>query len=541
MVPASTYRLRKQVLVHHFLEQSALESPGKTAVVHDDIRASYSDINIQANRLANWLVQNGVVKGDRVIFFLENSVDYVVGYYGTLKAGAVAVPLSIDLKASTLDGIIAELDPKLIISTRRLEREISRVEPTLLDRLKLLIREPQAKWSSSVQVFAWNEATGSGPAENPVAPLAATDLASIIYTSGSTGKPKGVMLSHGNIVANSHSICSYLQIGAEDIQMVVLPFHYVMGKSLLNSHFAAGATVVINNKFAFPASVVKQLADENVTAFSGVPSTFAYLLHRSPLKKYRERLTTLRYCSQAGGHMATQIKRDLREALPPQTEIFIMYGATEATSRLSYLEPAMFEAKMGSIGKAIPGVTIRILDKNGNELADGEVGELVASGPNIMQGYWREPKATAAVLSEQGYHTGDYGYRDADGFFFVTGRRDEMLKVGGHRVSLLEVEEVILATGQFVEAVVLGLPDPLLGNRLAALVVPKNNGGSDQDLTAAFAQKLPKFKLPGEIRQARSLPKSSSGKIDRQKCLELFSSLTATAQIPPTPFSKGGK
>jgi acyl-CoA synthetase (AMP-forming)/AMP-acid ligase II len=239
--------------------------------------------------------------------------------------------------------------------------------------------------------------------------------------------------------------------------------------------------------------------------------------------------------------MAAQVKRELREALPPHTEIFIMYGATEATSRLAYLDPAMFEAKMGSIGKAIPGVTLRILDKNGNELPDGEVGELVASGPNIMQGYWKDPKATAAVLSEHGYHTGDFGYRDADGFFFVTGRRDEMLKVGGHRVSLLEVEEVILATGKFVEAVVLGLPDPLLGNRLAALVVPKNNGGSDQDLTAAFAQKLPKFKLPGEIQQVRSLPKNSSGKIDRQKCLELFSSLTATTQIPPTPFSKGGK
>jgi len=524
MVPASTYRLRNQVLVHQFLEQSALDSPGKTAVVHDDIRASYSEINDQANRLAHWLVQNGVEKGSRVGLFLENSVTYIVGYYGTLKAGAVAVPLSTDLKASALEAIISELDPKLIISTQRFEREICRVEPVVLNRLKLLIREPQTKWNSSVQVSAWDEATGSGPAENPDASLAAMDLASIIYTSGSTGKAKGVMLSHGNIVANSHSICSYLRIGEEDIQMVVLPFHYVMGKSLLNSHFAAGATVVINNKFAFPASVVKQLVDENVTAFSGVPSTFAYLLHRSPLKKYREKLTALRYCSQAGGHMVTQIKRDLREALPSHTEIFIMYGATEATSRLSYLDPAMFEAKMGSIGKAIPGVTLKILDQNGHELADGQVGELVASGPNIMQGYWRDPEATSAVLTEHGYYTGDYGYRDSDGFFFVTGRRDEMLKVGGHRVSLLEIEEVILATGQFVEAVALGLPDPLLGSRIAAVVVPKNNGCSDQDLTAAFAQKLPKFKLPGEIRQVRSLPKNSSGKIDRQKCFELLSS-----------------
>ena len=477
MVPASTSKHRDAELVHHFLEQSALGSPGKTAVIHDDLRAPYAEINGKANRLAHWLAANGIAKGDRVLLFLENCVEYIIGYYGTLKAGAVAVPLSVDLKAAAIDAIIAELDPKLIISNKRLEREIRLIDPFLLAKLKLLIRDPETKWGPIVQAFAWDEATaGSGPAENPTVPLGAADLASIIYTSGSTGKPKGVMLSHGNIVANSHSICSYLRIGKDDIQMVVLPFHYVMGKSLLNSHFAAGATVVINNKFAFPASVVQQLIDENVTAFSGVPSTFAYLLHRSPLRKYRERLTALRYCSQAGGHMATQIKRDLREALPPHTEIFIMYGATEATSRLSYLAPAMFSTKMGSIGKAIPGVTLKILDENGNELLDGQVGELVASGPNIMQGYWGDPEATAAVLTEQGYHTGDYGYRDQAGFFFVTGRRDEMLKVGGHRVSLLEIEEVILATGEFVEAVVLGLPDPLLGNRLAALAVPKNNG-----------------------------------------------------------------
>jgi acyl-CoA synthetase (AMP-forming)/AMP-acid ligase II len=524
MVSASTSRPQNEVLVHHFLEQSALESPEKTAVVHDDRRVTYTEINAQANRLARWLVENGVKKGDRVVLFLENSLTYIVGYYGTLKAGAVTVPLSVDLKAASLEAIMAEIDPKLIISARRLEREIGLVDPRLLSRLKLLIRDPQTTWGPSMQAFAWDDVTGGGSSGNPEVSLSAEDLASIIYTSGSTGKPKGVMLSHGNIVSNSHSICSYLRIGADDIQMVVLPFHYVMGKSLLNSHFAVGATVILNNRFALPASVVKQLVDESVTAFSGVPSTFAYLLHRSPLKKYREKLTALRYCSQAGGHMAAQVKRELRETLPPHTEIFIMYGATEATSRLAYLEPAMFEAKMGSIGKAIPGVTLKILDKTGSELPDGQVGELVVSGSNIMQGYWRDPEATAAVLTAHGYHTGDFGYRDPDGFFFVTGRRDEMLKVGGYRVSLLEIEEVVLSTGQFVEAVVLGLPDPLMGNRLALLVVPKGDTCNEHELLAMCAHQLPKFKLPGEIKQVRSLPKNSSGKIDRQKCLELLTS-----------------
>jgi acyl-coenzyme A synthetase/AMP-(fatty) acid ligase len=141
-----------------------------------------------------------------------------------------------------------------------------------------------------------------------------------------------------------------------------------------------------------------------------------------------------------------------------------------------------------------------------------------------MQGYWKDPEATAAVLTAHGYHTGDYGFRDEDGFFFITGRRDEMLKIGGHRVNLLEIEEVILASGEFVEAVVLGIPDPLLGNRLAAVVVPKNSGCSERELSAMWARQLPRFKLPGEVKQVHALPKNSSGKIDRQKCLEILTS-----------------
>jgi acyl-coenzyme A synthetase/AMP-(fatty) acid ligase len=164
------------------------------------------------------------------------------------------------------------------------------------------------------------------------------------------------------------------------------------------------------------------------------------------------------------------------------------------------------------------------MDKQGREVDTGETGELIASGANIMMGYWKDTESTARVLDGSGYHTGDYGYRDKDGFLFVNGRQDEMLKVGGHRVSLVEIEEAILATGEFIEAVVLGLPDPLMGNRLAAVVVSKDKDRGGNDLLSTLAGRLPRLKLPGEVRQVRSLPKNSSGKIDRQKCLELLAS-----------------
>ena len=294
-----------------------------------------------------------------------------------------------------------------------------------------------------------------------------------------------------------------------------------MGKSLLNTHFAVGGTVVINNKFAFPATVIQEMVEEKVTGFSGVPSTYAYLLHRSPLEKCRDQLVSLRYCSQAGGHMSQQIKKALRRALPARTEIFIMYGATEAAARLTCLAPDHFEEKMGSVGKPIPGVTLKVLDENGKEITDGRPGELVASGPNIMLGYWKDKAAMARVLDHHGYHTGDQGYQDKDGYFYVTGRKDSLLKVGGHRINPREIEDALMETDLVIETLVVGVPDRLLGHKLVALVVPRNGECSRNQLLKHCAGKMPKYKVPGEIQLVRMLPKSGSGKIDREKCRAL--------------------
>ena len=330
------------------------------------------------------------------------------------------------------------------------------------------------------------------------------------------------MLSHKNLVSNVQSICQSLAISDKDIQMVVLPFFYVMGKSLLNTHFAAGGTVVINNKFAYPASVIQQMVDEKVTAFSGVPSTYAYLLHRSPLKKFRTRLDSLRYCSQAGGHMSGQIKTELREVLPEHAQIYIMYGATEASSRLTYLEPERYRQKMGSIGKPIPGVSLQILDEDNRQIPAGSTGELVAAGANIMQGYWKDPETTAGFLTPSGYHTGDLGYQDDEGYFYINGRKDNLLKVGGHRINTQEVEDALMATKLVIEAAVLGLPDTLLGNKLIAVATPLNGESKENDILSLCAQILPKHKVPAEIKFVRSLPKHGSGKINRTRCLKII-------------------
>jgi acyl-CoA synthetase (AMP-forming)/AMP-acid ligase II len=507
-------------LIHHFLEQSANSFPDKTALIHENTRASYATINARANRLASWLINNGIKTGDRVVIILENSLEYVISYYGTLKAGAVAVPLSSDIKPGGLKPLLDELEPTILISSARFERLLKAVDLYQFKVKYLILREARLQWQESkTPLLLWDEIISEGPVENQNLTVEKTDLASIIYTSGSTGKPKGVMLTHNNIVSNTKSICTYLNLTCKDKQMVVLPFFYVMGKSLLNTHFAVGGTVVINNKFAFPATVLKQMEAEQVTGFSGVPSTYTYLLHRSPLADYKDRLGSLRYCTQAGGHMSMQTKKELRKILPEHTEIYIMYGATEASARLAYLEPDKFDKKIDSIGRAIPGVSIKIVDKNGSEVPTGRIGELLAAGDNIMTGYWKD---TTDSLDNNWYHTGDQAYEDEDGYLYITGRKDDMVKVGGHRINTREIEDVLMATGFVLETAVFGLPDKLLGHKLVALVAPRKKENTETQILCECAARLPKYKLPGLIKLVRSIPKKNSGKIDRKKCLELI-------------------
>jgi long-chain acyl-CoA synthetase len=520
------------LLVHHFLELSAARDPGKTAVIHGKHRGTYRDINGWANRLAYGLTEAGVRRGDRVVLLSENSVGYVVAYYGILKAGAVVASLNTDIKPEALAGLVKEIEPGALVVSPKLERAVRALGPALLKNIPISLLGPlsPAGPARSPSPFSRFPADFVAlPPHDLGLPVDPSSCAAIIYTSGSAGKPKGVMLSHANIAANTRSIIGYLELTSSDIQMVVLPFFYVMGKSLLNTHIAVGGTVVINNMFAYTAALLKQMAEEAVTGFSGVPSTYAHLLFKSPLAAYRDKLPALRYCSQAGGHMPARIKRELLEVLPSHTRLVIMYGATEASARLSYVPPDRLRDKIDSIGLPIPGVTMSVMSADGRALGPGEKGEIVASGPNIMIGYYKDAAATRQVLDADGYHTGDLGYRDDEGYFFVTGRRDDQLKVGGHRVDPSAVEDVIVDTGLAVECIVFGIPDPLQGHRLAGLVVPRS--GAEDMLTEILrfcAARLPKFAVPTALKRVDSIPKTSTGKPDRAGSLSIFTGAEAT-------------
>jgi acyl-CoA synthetase (AMP-forming)/AMP-acid ligase II len=340
------------------------------------------------------------------------------------------------------------------------------------------------------------------------------DLAAIIYTSGSTGEPRGVMLTHRNMVANVRSIVSYLKLTAHDSVMCVLPFYYVYGLSLLHTHLAVGGTVVIDNRFVYPNVVLHAMREHRVTGFAGVPSTFALLLHRSTLD--RESYPELRYVTQAGGAMPPSRIREWLER-GPDAPFYVMYGATEASARLTYLEPARLRDKLGSIGLAIPNVEVIILKEDGSTAASGEVGELVARGSNVACGYWNKPEESRERFGPEGYRTGDLGYADEDGFLFLVGRKHDMIKIGAHRVGAKEIEEVLQDHPAVYEAAVVAAPDELLGEVAVAFVaLHKGSETAAEILRGHCASRLPPHKVPARFVFPDELPKLAGvGKIDK--------------------------
>jgi acyl-CoA synthetase (AMP-forming)/AMP-acid ligase II len=430
-----------------------------------------------------------------------------------MKAGAVAVPLPPGRRSDRLVGAIADCAASACVLDRVSAREPAVVAACEDARLVLVHqgagggREPGAPWPDL------GDALAASIDSEPDVRQIDVDLAAIIYTSGSTGAPRGVMLSHLNIVSNTESIVAYLRLGEADRVMCVLPFYYVYGLSLLHTHMRVGGSLVIDNRFAFPNAVLQAMQEHHVTGFAGVPSTFALLMHRSAMA--RTALPSLRYVTQAGGAMAPAQIREWQEKLPG-VPFFVMYGATEASARLTYLEPDQLGGRLGSIGRAIPNVELRVVTDDGRVAAPGEVGELVARGSCLSSGYWNNDRETRERFGPLGYRTGDLGYADEDGFLFLVGRRHDMLKIGAQRVGAKEIEDVIYEHPSVYEAAVVAEPHELLGEVPVAFVVPRDEARwNEADLAGFCHTRLAAFKVPVRFLVRKELPKSAIGKLDK--------------------------
>jgi acyl-CoA synthetase (AMP-forming)/AMP-acid ligase II len=495
-------------LIQHFNE-AAIEAGASTALVWRGTRWSYWDLQTAIAGAAAGLAGRAPARGARVALLLRNSPQYVALYYGALTAGLVAVPLNAQERASVLARQIAHCEASILVGSTDHPEWPALSAAAATAGCAVVPIAPRDDGSALEQFLR----DLSGARANPVAPQP-DELASIIYTSGTTGRPKGVMLSHRNLATNARAIISYLGITSSDRGLCVLPFHFSYGNSVLHSHLLAGAELVLEDNLAYPHLTVQRLQDDAITGFAGVPSTFALLLGRCNFRDFD--LSKLRYLTQAGGAMGRPLIERLRAELPA-VQLFIMYGQTEATARLTYLPPAQLTDKLGSVGIPVSGVEIDVrLD--GQSVPVGEIGEIVARGDSIMQGYWNDVTATHEVLRDGWLRTGDLGHRDRDGFLFIDGRSVDMIKVGAFRVSPQEIEEVISAVPGVEEVCAAAMPDDLLGQAVKAVIVRTEGATLDERAVKAHCrQHLAAYKVPKTVEFVSVMPRTASGKIQRFK------------------------
>ncbi len=506
------------MLISNFLEISSELYPEKKAAFYNNEWKSFSELEILANRIGNYLHSIGVQRGDRVAILYENSFEYIASYYGILKIGAVTVALNTDTNSDMLKYTLTNSDSKVLITNSKYNKHLKLTIPFIPKLTHLLTNSDENSEYENCTVVDLGDILKNGEGKRPDVRCIDIDLASIVYTSGSTGTPKGVSLTHLNVITNTKSIVKYLKLTENDRIMVVLPFYYIYGKSLLNTHFSVGGSVVIDNRFMFPQVVLESMKQNEVTGFSGVPSTFMILLDKSAVRKFS--FPKLRYLTQAGGAMAPAVQEKVIDVFDP-AKLFVMYGATEASARLSYLEPERLKDKLGSIGKAIPNVDLFVASEDGVKLPPWEKGEIVARGANIMTGYWKDPETTAKILKNGLYYSGDIGVEDEDGFIFVVGRSKDIIKPGGLRVSAKEVEEALLEIDGIFKVAVIGVDDKLLGEAIKAYIVLSDRVELEEEtIKKKVALKLPHFKNPKFYEFRRDLPMNKSGKIMKETLKE---------------------
>jgi acyl-CoA synthetase (AMP-forming)/AMP-acid ligase II len=484
-------------------------------MLHKDY--SYGELQSASADVANYLVAAGSKKGDRVILVSENSFFWVAAYLGTLRAGLVCVPLPTSLSAQDLDYIVQITEARhVFLQSGFAARNGAHFQQTCL----VTDREVSGQPNLSTALSFANLRSKASCTNAVLPPVDPNDLAALMFTSGSTGRPRGVMVSHANIMANTESIIQYLRLTEKDRIMTVVPFHYCFGTSLLHTHLRVGGGLVLDLRFMYPESVLQRMLDTKCTGFAGVPSHFQILLRTSSLRK--RGFPCLRYVQQAGGHLAPTFIRELREALP-KTQIFVMYGQTEATARLSYLPPELLDKKLGSIGKGIPGVKLRVLNELGEKVHPGEIGEIVAEGENVTRGYWRAPEESATSFRDAKLYTGDLATVDEDGFIFIMDRARDFLKCGGNRVSCRQLEERLSEFEGLLEAAVIGVPDEVLGEAVKAFVVARkpSSPSLEEKLRLFCKERMPHQLVPKEIVVLDALPRNTAGKVLKRQLRSL--------------------
>lgn len=510
------------LLLWHLPRYHAERRPEARALTSGNEHLTYARLAREIERCAAALQSLGIRRGDRVAVWLDKRPETVIACFGAAAAGAIFVPINPLLKAEQVHYLLRDSGARCLVTAPTRLRTLL-PWPDGIAPLALAVEE--AGQSTPPEARSWHECLAqAGTFAAP--PATEHDVAAILYTSGSTGRPKGVVLSHRNLVAGAQSVASYLENSPDDVLLAALPLSFDAGFSQLTTAFCAGARVVLLN-YLLPVDVLRTLEREHVTGLTAVPPLWVAL---AELDWPASVAAHLRYFANTGGKLPRRVLERLR-ALAPQAKPYLMYGLTEAF-RATYLPPEEIDRRPDSIGRAIPNAEVFVLRDDGTPCAPREVGEIVQRGPLVAQGYWNDPERTAerfrplpaavdprpaqVPAREWAVFSGDYGWLDEEGYLYFAGRRDEMIKTSGYRVSPTEIEEALFASGLVRECCACGLEDERLGQIIAVALQPAVEPFDPETLRRHCRQHLPPYQVPHVFLVSdHPLPRNPNGKLDR--------------------------
>jgi acyl-CoA synthetase (AMP-forming)/AMP-acid ligase II len=507
-----------QRLVQDGLLAAAEAVPDKPYVVDEYGRRTYAELLDDALRFAAVLQDAGLERGDRVALYLDNTAECSAAIYGVLLAGGAFTVVNPQTKTEKLTYILNDSEASFVVSESH-SASIAAAAVASAPSVRGLYSIGRAETPESFVDFR-KALDGADPSPTP-APTISADMAGLVYTSGTTGHPKGVMMSQGQIVFTNASIAEYLRLGHDERILNILPFAFTYGLNQLFLTARLGGTLLLERSFTFPAKTLKRMREEEATVFPAVPTVFATILGM----QHDEPYPSVRCLTNAAAGLPPALHEGIRRVFP-NALLYRMYGQTEAI-RICYLEPELIDEKPTSVGKAIPGTEVLVLDDFGKPVEPGETGILHVRGPNIMMGYWRAPELSARQLREGPFPgermlcTYDHFTVDADGDLYFVDRSDDIIKTRGEKVSSVEVENAIHEIDGVRHAAVIGVADDLLGQAVRAYVVLQEGAElTEQEIMRICRSKLENFMVPRDIVLVDQLPQTESGKIRKKSLVE---------------------
>ncbi|MBW8041242.1 MAG: AMP-binding protein [Planctomycetes bacterium] len=518
-------------LVHEWLSRSARRFPDKEALICGKQRLTYQALDQRTNHLADVLLDAGLQRQDKVVVFLDNCSETVISLYGILKAGGVFIILNGLLKGPKLSYILKNSGARLLITHTSKAKVVGdalgngQVDCKVIwvgpgKEIPKTLLNSALRWEEIFSRFIVGAANFAGKVNGELPRCIDLDMAALIYTSGSTGEPKGVMSTHHNMISAARSIINYIGNVEDDIILNVLPISFDYGLYQVIMAFMFGGTVVLEKSFLYLHKVLQRIEQEKVTGFPIVPTVAAILLKLQDLQKYD--FSSLRYMTNTGAALPVEHIRKLR-SLFPSVKIISMFGLTEC-KRICFLPPEELDQRPSSVGKAMPNCEVFVVDDGGNQVNPGETGELIIRGSNVMQGYWKDPELTAKTYRQGRYpgerilYSGDYFRQDEQGFLYFLGRKDDMIKSKGERISTKEVENNICCMEGVAEVAVIGVLDEILGQAVKAhIVVTPGVELTERQVKKYCTTNMESFMVPKYIEFMEELPETPNGKIDKKQ------------------------